>query len=167
MTRKARMLAQGGLLAALYLVLTHAQNLLLPGTASLAIQFRLSEALCVTAFFTPAAIPGLTVGCFLFNLTFGGALPLDWLVGSCATLLACAAMRLMRKHPLWALLMPALFNAPLVGWELAVFLGGGFAWPVFAAQALNVFIGEAAVMYTAGWGLYAALNKRRPGEIFR
>ena len=72
-------MAHGALIAALYVTLTYAQNFLLPGTASQAIQFRASEALCVLALFTPAAIPGLTVGCLLFNIS-NGALPLDFAV---------------------------------------------------------------------------------------
>ena len=63
-------MVHAAIIAALYAVLTHMQNLILPGSASWAIQMRLSEALCVLAFFTPAAVPGLTIGCLLFNLTF-------------------------------------------------------------------------------------------------
>ena len=69
MTKNARQLAHAAIIAALYVVLTHAQNALLPGSATWAIQMRLSEALCVLACFTPAAIPGLAVGCLVFNIT--------------------------------------------------------------------------------------------------
>ena len=136
------------------------QNILLPGSATWAIQFRASEALCVLALFTPAAIPGLTVGCFLFNLNYANALPLDMLVGSLATLLACGGMYLTRNlkfkdYPVLAMLMPALFNAILVGWELTVYIGGGFF-----LNALYVAIGEAAVLLTLGSLLYAALRRR-------
>ena len=150
-----RNLVYGALIAAMYAALTHLQNFLLPGSATWAIQFRLSEALCVLAFFTPAAIPGLTVGCFVFNLTYGAALPLDMLVGSAATLLSCAAMRLLRRFPWVALAMPALFNAFLVGWELTAYIGGGF-W----LNALYVALGEAAVLYTMGAVLYTTMKKR-------
>ena len=75
MRNKSRFLAHGALIAALYVALTYLQNALIPGSASWAIQFRASEALCVLALFTPAAIPGLTVGCVLFNLSYAGALP--------------------------------------------------------------------------------------------
>lgn len=156
MKKRARYLAHGAITAALYVVLTHMQNLLLPNSASFAIQLRLSEALCVLAFFTPAAIPGLTVGCLVFNLTFAGALPLDWLVGSAATCLAAWSMYRLRRYPLAGLFMPALFNALLVGWELMVYIGGGF-W----LNALSVAIGEAAVLYTFGSLLYRAIRKRR------
>lgn len=142
------------MLAAAYAALTHLQNLLIPGSASWAIQFRVSEALCVLAFFSPAAIPGLTVGCMIFNLTSGMALPLDFLVGSVATALATAAMWLTRKWPALGLLMPALFNGLLVGWELSVYIGGGF-W----LNALYVAIGEAAVLLVLGVPLYRAIQK--------
>ena len=136
------------------------QNLLVPGSATWAIQFRISEALCVLAFFTPAAIPGLTLGVLLFNLTFAQALPLDFLLGSLATLLAAIAMRLSKKvtikgYPLFGLLMPALTNAIFVGWELTVYIGGGF-W----INALYVALGEAAVLLIPGTVLYLAMTKR-------
>ena len=161
MNRKIRFIVYAAVTAALYAVLTHLQNLLLPGSTTWAIQFRASEALCVLALFTPAAIPGLTVGCFLFNVNYSQALPLDILVGSLATFLACGAMYLTRNVkikglPALAMVMPALFNAVLVGWELAVYIGGGF-W----INALYVAIGEAAVLLTLGSALYVAMKKRK------
>ena len=155
MTQKVRQMVRAAVIGALYVVLTHLQNLIFPNSASMAIQFRASEALCVLAFFTPAAIPGLTVGCLLFNLTFIGSLPLDFLVGTLATLGATASMRLLRRLPFLGLLMPALWNAFLVGWELSVYIGGGF-W----LNALYVAIGEAAVLLTLGTALYYALKSR-------
>ena len=149
------------MLAALYVALTYLQNFLVPGSASWAIQFRVSEALCVLAFFTPAAIPGLTVGCLLFNISFSGALPLDFLVGSGASLLATALMWLTRKwtikgFPILGLLMPAICNAFLVGWELSHYIGGGF-W----INALYVAVGEAAVLLSLGSLLYFTIKKHQ------
>ena len=160
MNQRIRRMVQAAVIAAIYAALTHAQNMLLPGSASMAIQFRASEALCILAFFTPAAIPGLTVGCLVFNLTSGMALPLDFLVGSLATALAAWAMWLTRKVqlrglPVLGLVMPALTNAILVGWELTVYIGGGF-W----LNALYVAIGEAVVLLTLGTALYFALRAR-------
>ncbi len=160
MKNRSRYLTHAAIIAALYAVLTHMQNLILPNSASMAIQMRLSEALCILAFFTPAAIPGLTIGCLLFNITFSGALPLDFLVGSLATWLAASGMWLTRKClvrgiPLTGLLMPALTNALLVGWELTVYIGGGFA-----INALYVAVGEIAVLMTLGVLLYRAIKKR-------
>lgn len=161
MSKNTRFLTHAAILAALYVALTHMQNMLLPGSASWAIQFRASEALCVLAFFTPAAIPGLTIGCLLFNITSGIALPLDFLVGSLASLLAASGMWLTRTvtvkgYPLVGMLMPAVTNAFLVGWELDLYIGGGF-W----LNAFYVAIGEAVVLLTLGSALYYALRKRR------
>ena len=158
--RYPRYMAHAAIIAALYAALTHAQNLILPGSATWAIQMRLSEALCVLAFFTPAAAPGLTIGCLLFNLTFSGALPLDFLLGSLATYLAARGMWLTRKWlirgiPLPGLLLPALTNALLVGWELTVYVGGGFG-----INALYVALGEIAVLLVPGTLLYMAMKKR-------
>ena len=159
MRKETKRLVYAAIIAGLYAVLTHMQNMILPGSASWAIQFRAAEALCILAFFTPAAIPGLTIGCLLFNLSFAGALPLDPVVGTAATLLAAWAMYLTRKVtikglPLLGLLMPAVANAFLVGWELTVYIGGGF-W----LNALYVAIGEMAVLLTLGTALYYGLKK--------
>jgi len=164
-TKHSRHIAHGAIIAALYAVLTHMQNVMLPGSATWAIQLRLSEALCILAFFTPAAIPGLTVGCLLFNLTFAAALPLDFLLGSLATYLAAQTMWLTRNIkirgiPFFGLLMPALTNAILVGWELSVYIGGGFP-----LNALYVAIGEAAVLLTLGLALYLAMKHRKLDAI--
>ena len=154
-------LVHGAIIAVIYVVLTHWQNLLLPGSATWAIQVRLSEALSILAFFTPAAVPGLAVGCLLFNLTFSAALPLDFLVGTLATYLAAQGMWLTRNckvggYPLMGMLLPALFNGILVGGELAVYIGGGF-W----LNALYVAIGELIVLLVPGSILYLAMKKRR------
>ena len=161
MKQRARFLAQASIIAALYAVLTHLQNILLPGSATWAIQMRASEALCVLAFFSPAAAMGLSAGCLVFNLTFAAALPLDFLVGTLATYLAAKGMWLTRnitvgKLPVLGLLMPAATNAFLVGWELSVYIGGGF-W----MNALYVAIGEAIVLLTLGAGLYTVMKKRK------
>jgi len=156
MAKPTKYLAHAAILAALYAVLTHLQNVLLPGSATWAIQMRLSEALCVLAFFTPAAPVGLAVGCLVFNLTFAAALPLDFAVGSLATYLAGKCMWYLRNRVLPGLLMPALWNAVLVGWELTLSSGGGF-W----INALYVAVGEAAVLMTVGAFLYWEMKKRK------
>jgi len=160
MTRKIRLLTTGALIAALYVALTHWQNFLIPGSATWAIQFRVSEALCVFALFTPAAIPGLTLGCMLFNLSYAGALPLDFLVGTLATAVATAGMYGLRRvtvkgYPLPAMLLPAVSNGFLVGWELTVYVGGGF-W----LNALYVAVGEMAVLLILGTALFYAMKAR-------
>ena len=161
MRNHSRHLARAAIIAALYAVLTHFQNILLPGSATWAIQLRLSEALCILAFFTPAAAFGLSVGCLIFNLTFAPALPLDFLVGTLATYLAGKLMWLtrnltFRKLPVLGLFIPALCNGILVGWELSVYIGGGF-W----LNVGYVALGETIVLLTAGTVLYFAMKKRK------
>ena len=161
MKKHTRHLSHAAIIAAVYVVLTHMQNVLLPGSASMAIQFRASEALCILAFFTPAAIYGLGLGCLIFNITSAAALPLDFLVGSLASSLAAFGMWRCRKvtidgYPLLGMLMPAVSNAVLVGWELSVYIGGGFL-----INALYVAIGEAGVLLTLGTALYYAMKQRK------
>lgn len=160
MKNQARHLAHAAVLAALYVVLTHYQNILLPGSATWAVQMRISETLCVLCFFTPAAPLGLAIGCLIFNLSYSAALPLDFLVGTLATYFSGKSMWWLRNvtikgYPLAGMLMPAVFNAVLVGAELALYIGGGF-W----MNAAYVALGEAAVLLTLGTALYYAMKKR-------
>ncbi len=159
--KQVKSLARGAIFAALYAALTYLQNLLLPGTTSSVIQFRLSEALCVFALFTSDAVWGLPLGCFLFNLSSAGALPLDWLVGTVASFLAAIAMHRLRGvrlrgFPLPALLMPAVCNGLLVGVELTVYLGEFPFW----LNALYVAIGELGVLLVPGTALFFAFSAR-------
>ena len=168
MDKHTRHTVHAAMIAALYVVLTHLQNIILPGSATWAIQCRLSEALCVLAFFTPAAIPGLTAGCLVFNITYGAALPLDFLAGSAASFLAAWTMWLtrgltVRGLPVPGLLMPGLWNALLVGWELTAFIGGGF-W----INAAYVALGELIVLLTLGAFLYRVIkNQHLDSHMFR
>jgi len=160
MRRETKRVVHASVIAVLYVVLTHFQNVLLPGSATWAIQMRLSEALGIFCFFTPWAVPGLTVGCLLFNLTYAAALPLDIVVGPLATFLASQGMWITRKVtvcgvPFIGLLLPAISNALLVGWELSVYIGGGFMM-----NAIYVAIGEALVMFVFGLLLYLLMRKR-------
>jgi len=161
MKKRTGLIVKASLFAAVYIVLTHLQNLLFPTLAWGMIQFRASEAMCILALFTPSAIPGLTVGCLVFNLTSGAALPLDFLLGTLASFLATLCMWLTRRvtlrgFPLMALLFPVIFNAVLVGWELSVYIGGGFI-----LNALCVAAGEAGVMFTLGLLLYYTIKARK------
>lgn len=160
--KNTRTLTTAAMLAALYIVLVELQDLLLPGSTSLAIQFRAAEALCVFAIFTPSAIYGLSLGCLVCNLLNAGALPLDFLVGTLATMLAALSMHLLRgvrirNFPLLSLLMPVLLNGVFIGWELTIYLGEFSFW----LNALYVAVGEAAVIFTLGTALYFAADKLR------
>lgn len=159
----ARSLARSAAVAAIYVTVSVLQDLLVPSSATAAIQFRVAEALCVLALFTPDAISGLAIGCLLFNLTQASALPLDLVIGTGATLLSALLMRLLRrfqvgKLPIWSLLMPAVCNGLIVGCELWVFLKSYPLWLHIAFVA----VGELAVLFTLGVALYFALQKLAP-----
>ncbi len=103
------------MIAALYVVLTLLANAL--GLANYAIQVRFSEALTILPFFTPAAIPGLTIGCLLSNILTGCA-PLDILFGTLATLIGALGTYALRRFEWLAPLPPILANTIIVPWVL-------------------------------------------------
>lgn len=171
---KAIKITQIAVIAAMYAALTYAQSFLLPGSTTAAVQFRASEALNVLALFTPAAIPGLTLGCVISNLySIGQGLPLDMIFGSFATLGATLCMYLLRNtkiksYPFPAMLMPALFNGIIIGWEIETFfIDGPFHFTSFLIQGGCVALGELGVMFTLGTALYYALNKRSMKKIIQ
>ncbi|MBQ7580844.1 MAG: QueT transporter family protein [Clostridia bacterium] len=164
---KNRYIAQTAIIAALYAALTYAQGLLLPGSTTAAVQFRVSEALNVFALFSPAAIPGLTIGCIIANLySIGQGLPLDMIFGSVATLGATTCIWFLRNakvfgYPLPAMLMPALWNGLIVGWEIEFFfVDGPFKSLGFLFNGGCVALGELVVMLVLGSILYYAFEKR-------
>lgn len=166
MTKKSTMyIVQGAVIAALYAALTTAQAMLLPGTTSEAIQFRIAEVLTILAFFTPVAIPGLTLGCVLANL-IGGFGPIDMVFGSLATLLAVSSMWLLRNVcikdiPFIGLLMPALFNGIIVGLEITfLYPPKDMAFLIsFLITGGCVALGELVVLYVLGIPLTLTFKK--------
>ena len=158
-------LTQAAVIAAMYAALTIGQNTLLPGTTSAAIQFRVAEVLCVLAIYTPAAIPGLTIGCLLANVLAGlGAI--DLILGPIASLLAAIAMYLLRSVRIKniafpALLMPAISNGIIVGLEIAIFFtDGGFTFIGFLTAGGCVALGELAVLIILGAPFCIFLKKQ-------
>lgn len=159
---------QAGIIAAIYAVLTIGQNLLLPGTASAAVQFRVAEVLTVLAIYTPAAIPGLTIGCVIANISSvtAGLGFYDMIFGSLASLLAAIAMYLLRNVriksiPFLALLMPALFNGIIVGLEISIFfIDSGFTLMGFLISGGCVALGELVVLLVLGIPMCILLNKK-------
>jgi len=149
--KKVLFVAQAALIAAIYVVLTYfvsAFNL-----ASGAIQVRVSEALTILPFFTPAAIPGLAVGCFLSNL-LTGCLPMDVLFGSLATLIGAVGSYLVRKYKWLVPLPPVVANTLIVPYVLAYVYGAEGSIPFFM---LTVGIGEVISCYVLGGILLNAL----------
>lgn len=155
-------LAQGAMIAAIYAAATYLSAVF--GIAYNAIQFRFSEVLTVLSLFTPAAIPGLTIGCIIGNLTspFG---VWDIIFGSIATFLAAITARGLRNVkikglPLLSIIMPAIFNAFIVGAEITLLMpSDSQSLAAFAVCALEVGAGELAVCLAGGIPLYYSLNK--------
>ena len=145
----------GGAIAALYVVLTLVANAF--GLASGAIQVRLSEALTILPCFTPAAVPGLTVGCILANLVTGCA-PWDVVFGSLATLIGAVGTYLLRKKPLLAWIPPVLSNAIIVPIVLQKVYGVPDS---FWYLMLTVGAGEVIACGILGLLLYKALSKTK------
>ena len=150
---KALMVATGGVIAAMYVVLTVIANAL--GLASGAIQVRFSEALTILPVFTPAAIPGLTVGCVLANLITGCA-PWDVVFGSLATLIGALGTWLLRKKPMLAWIPPVLSNVAIVPIVLQNVYGVPDAWWYLA---LTVGAGEVISCGILGLLLYQGVKK--------
>lgn len=145
---KLTYLAQSGIIAAVYAALT---LLFYPLSFGLS-QLRVSEGLCVLPFFTPAAVPGLFVGCIIANV-FGGFGLLDIVCGSLATLLSAYCTYKIKNRYL-APLPAVLFNAVIVGAELAYLMNLPF-W----STALAVGAGQAVSCYVLGLPLLFALEK--------
>lgn len=165
-TKSTVYIVQAAVIAALYAALTILQNTLLPGTASMAVQFRVAEVLTILAVFTPAAIPGLTIGCVIANISSLSVLgPYDMIFGSLASLLAAVLMYLLRnkrlfKLPIAAALMPALANGILVGFEIEFFfVEGGFHFGDFLLQGGLVALGELGVLFVLGLPLARLIEK--------
>lgn len=162
--KKILNLVHGALIAAVYAAATYLSAGL--GIAYGPIQFRFSEALTVLSLFTPAAVPGLTIGCIIGNLSspFG---MWDIVFGSLATLLAALLARKLRNVkikglPLLSIVMPVIFNALIVGAEITLLLPTDEAnLTAFTVAALEVGAGELAVCLAGGIPLYYALKKAR------
>lgn len=166
-SKRVRFIAASAVIAAMYAGLTYLSAML--NLAYGPVQFRFSEALTVLPAFTPAAVPGLVLGCFLANLTspFG---VVDWVFGTLATFAAAAGtMALSRvrfKGIAWlAPLPPVIANALIVGFELCCFSEAGvFGWGNaslggFLAGAASVGLGELVVCYALGVPLMIAIEK--------
>ncbi len=91
--KKTDFLVHGALIAAVYVALT----MMFAPISFGPVQFRISEALCILPFFTPAAVPGLFLGCLISNL-LGTAVLMDVICGSIATLIGAAGSYALRHH---------------------------------------------------------------------
>lgn len=168
-----------GMIAAVYAAATLVTVMFLGSLAWGPIQFRVSEALCVLALFTPAAVPGLTLGCAIANianiaLSGTGMLGmLDVVFGSLATFVGASITWKLRRRPAFALMGPVLANSLIVPAYLPLLLQGiGFYTIPFTSISLDgayslmylfglvtTGLGEAVIMYLLGYPLARSLAK--------
>ena len=160
--KKTAYVTQAAMIAAIYIVLTYFINAF--NLASGAIQIRLSEALTVLPYFTPAAVPGLFLGCLLANFLTGAALP-DIIFGSLATLVGALGSYALRKHKVLVVLPPVIANMVIIPFVLryayhlpVMFHGVDVAIPFYA---LTVGVGEAVSCCIFGSLLIRVLDRYR------
>ena len=152
--KKVTFITHAAIIAALYVLLTLIANAL--GLANFAIQVRFSEALTILPLFTPAAIPGLYVGCLLSNI-LTGCIAWDILFGPVATLLGALGTYLLRKkHPILGTLPPIAVNTLIVPFVLAYAYKFEGSIPYFMA---TVGIGEIISCGILGYLVYLTLRK--------
>lgn len=160
-----KIIARAGLIGALYVLL----SLITFPVASGAIQFRVSEALCVLPLIFPETIPALAVGCMLSNLITGCA-PMDVVFGSIITLVAGVGTFLMGKFIKNTVLkialggiFPVLLNVfflPLI-WYWCY----GELEYLYLMQVLFLIISQSVSIYALGSPLYLSIKKMRKKGI--
>lgn len=159
-----RLITMGAAIAALYVVLTLIANAF--GLANYAIQVRFSEALTILPYFTPVAIPGLFAGCIISNI-LTGAMPLDVIFGSLATLIGAIGTNILKKKLpkiKWlAPLPPIIANTIVVPFVLAYVYKFDGSIPYFM---LTVGIGEVISCGILGMILLFSLEKYKSRLFF-
>ena len=149
--KKLVFICQAAVIAALYVVLTYVFSAFASGV----IQVRVSEALTILPAFTPAAIPGLVIGCLLSN-TLTGCVLLDIIFGSVATLIGALGSYALRRHTWLVPIPPIVSNMIIVPFVLRYAYGATDAFPFMIA---TVGAGEIISCYLLGIILYGALKK--------
>lgn len=151
--KKAAFITQGAVIAAIYVVLVFVFDYWSFGP----VQFRIAEALTILPYFTPAAVPGLFIGCLIANIT-GGAVIWDVIFGSLATLIGAVGTYLLRRWKWLAPVPPILANTMIVPFVLKYAYGTeGLLWYFMA----TIGLGEVIVCGILGMLLLFALNKYR------
>ena len=153
-SQKSSFMTHAAMIAAIYVVLTYIFAPISFGD----IQVRIAEALTILPVFTPAAIPGLFVGCLIGNITGGAILP-DIIFGSLATLIGAVFTYLLRKKSQFLCVLPPMIsNIVIVPWVLK--LGYGINLPI-PFLMMTIGIGEVISCGVLGLILYYALRKYR------
>ncbi|SCZ08278.1 QueT transporter family protein [Alkaliphilus peptidifermentans] len=146
--KKTLFIVQASAIAAIYAILT----ILFAPLSYGQIQVRISEALTILPFFTPAAIPGLFVGCIIANM-FGGNGMIDIVFGSLASLIAAyLSYKASRK---WIVpLPPVIINGIIIGFILNYL----YQLPLLISMVW-VAIGQLIACYGLGYPLLLTLEK--------
>ena len=153
-TKNSSFMTHAAMIAAIYVVLTFIFAPFSFGD----IQVRIAEALTILPIFTPAAIPGLFIGCLIGNILGGAILP-DIIFGSLATLLgACGTFVLRKQHQALCVLPPIISNTIIV--PLVLRFGYGMKLPIPFLMT-TIGIGEIVSCGFLGMILYYALRKYR------
>ena len=150
-SERTYLMVQAAVIAALYTVLT----MIFAPISFGPVQFRISEALCILPFFTPAAVPGLFIGCLLSNFLYGAA-KLDVIFGSLATLIGALGSYWLRKNRWLVCLPPILSNVIIIPWVLRYAYGSeDLIWYAM----FTVGIGEILAVGVLGNVLLSVLNR--------
>lgn len=164
---RIRFITEAAVIAALYTALTYLASAM--NLAYGAVQFRFSEALTVLPVLTPAAIPGLTLGCILSNLASPFGI-WDIVFGSLATLLACVITYFTRKItikglPVLSPIITSLVNGLIIGIEISAFMPQGFTFKAMLIEGSYVFLGEIVITFALGLPLFSALKRTKIFKI--
>ena len=157
-SKKTQFITEAAAIAAIYTVLVVIFQPISFGP----IQFRIAELLTVLPYFTPAAIPGVTIGCFLSAIVTS-AEPLDMIFGSLATLIAALLSYKLKRNKFLVPIPPIATNALIVPWVLRYAYGYPFTIPF---MMLTVGISEFLAVGVLGMVLLFALEKVR-NHIFK
>ena len=152
--KNVRYITLAATIAALYVVLTLVSAIF--GLSSGAIQIRISEALCILTFFTPAAVPGLTIGCLIANLVTGANL-LDVVFGTLATLIGALGGYYLRNNK-WLITLPTVIANTIIV-PLVIVYGFGVTDMTLPFIAFTVCLGELISATLLGSGLLSVLKK--------
>ena len=153
--KRVRFVTLAAMIASLYVVLTLVSAVF--GLSSGAIQIRISESLCVLVLFTPAAIPGVTIGCLVSNLIISANI-LDIIFGTLATFIGVYGGYLLRKRE-WLVTVPTILANTIII-PLVIVYGFGMTDIALPFVALGVFVGELISAGVVGMGLITILKKR-------
>lgn len=157
MKKKTLYLCYAAMIAALYVALTYLSAAF--GLSSGVIQCRISEALCILPIFTPAAIPGLAVGCLIANLLTGAA-PLDVVFGTIATLLGALGTYALRRWRFAAPWPAVLANTLIIPFVLRFVYNVPDALPfLFLTVGIGEIISAGIFGYALLFALYPIRNK--------